>query len=103
MLNLKKHLDLLGLKVVDRITGFRGVVASVGFDLYGCVQAVVNPGTDKDGKIMDSIWFDVGRLQVTDGEPVMPRPDFDYESPEGKKALADGKKGPAERPRTMKP
>jgi len=51
MTNVKKHLSLLGLKVKDKVTGYTGVVASIGFDLYGCVQAIVNPGMDKDGKL----------------------------------------------------
>ena len=50
MINLHKHLDLLGMQVRDQVTGYSGVVTSVCFDLYGCIQAVVHPGTDKDGK-----------------------------------------------------
>ena len=103
MLNVKKHLDILGLRVEDRITGFKGVVASVGFDLYGCVQAVVNPGLDKDGKLGESTWFDIARLKVVGDEPVMPRPTFDFDSTEGKQAISAGLKGPAERPRIFKP
>jgi hypothetical protein len=34
-------LKLLGTKVRDVVTGFVGIVTSVSFDLYGCVQAVV--------------------------------------------------------------
>lgn len=105
MLNVQKHLALLGLRVEDRITGFKGVAVSVGFDLYGCVQAIVNPGMGPEGKLGESVWFDVARLKVMDPEPVMPVPDFtfDRESPEGKAAVAEGRKGPAERPRSMKP
>lgn len=80
------------MKVEDRVTGFKGVVASVSFDLYGCVQAIVNPGTDKDGKPKDSHWFDVNRLRVTSKSPVMERPNFDFG------AVAEGWKGPAEKP-----
>lgn len=63
-MNIKKHLELLGLKVEDKVTGFKGVVSSIGFDLYGCVQAIVNPGIGKDSKPADSHWFDVNRLKV---------------------------------------
>jgi hypothetical protein len=91
----RKHLDLLGMRVRDRVTGYTGVVASISFDLYGCVQAIVNPGLDKDGKPMDSGWFDVGRLEVADPTPVMDRPSFDW-TPE---AIASGRKGPAEKPK----
>ena len=92
--NLQKHLDLLGMRVVDRVTGARGVVASITFDLYGCIQAVVNPGLGKDGKPMESAWFDVQRLEVTSNKPVMPRPEFEWTP----KVVAAGWKGPAERP-----
>ena len=91
MIEFKKHLDLLGLRVEDRVTGFRGVVASVSFDLYGCIQAMINPGTDKDGKLRDQVWFDMNRLEILDKEPVMARPDFSYAP------VADAQKGPAEK------
>ncbi len=92
MVNIKHHLSFLGLKVKDRVTGYEGVVTSIGFDLYGCIQAIVNPGSDKDGKLQDSNWFDIGRLQILEETPVMDRPNFDYGD------VAEGKKGPAEKP-----
>lgn len=98
MVNLKKHLDLLGRRVEDRVTGFKGVVATVGFDLYGCIQAIVNPGIGKDGKLQESQWFDVNRLQVTSDEPVMARPEFEW-TPQ---VIAEAGKGPAERPAAYK-
>lgn len=94
MVDLKKHLDLLGMRVEDRITGFKGVVVSVGFDLYGCIQAIINPGVGADGKPQDAHWFDVNRLQITSDTPVMERPEFEW-TPQ---AIAEGRKGPAERP-----
>lgn len=99
MINLKTHIDLLGLRVRDRVTGLSGVVASVTFDLYGCIQAIVNPGMDKDGKLQETQWFDVNRLEVLDSQPVMNRPQFDW-SP---KAVSEGLKGPGERPSFRKP
>lgn len=98
MINLKEHLELLGRRVEDRVTGFSGVVASVTFDLYGCIQAIVNPGLGADGKLQETHWFDVSRLRVTEGNPVMSRPEFDW-SPE---AVAAGHKGPGERPAANK-
>ena len=91
-MNIKKHLDLLGMKVEDKVTGFKGVVASISFDLYGCVQAIVNPGVDATGKAMDQNWFDIARLKVTSDEPVMDRPNYDFG------LVAEGKKGAAEKP-----
>jgi hypothetical protein len=94
MVNLQKHLSLLGMRVEDRVTGFKGVVATVGFDLYGCIQAIVNPGADNEGKLRDSQWFDVNRLIVVSDEPVMPRPEFEW-TPQ---VIAEAGKGPGERP-----
>jgi hypothetical protein len=73
---MKEHLKLLGCKVCDTVTGFAGVVSSISFDLYGCVQAVVTPGIDKDGKFVDGRWFDTKRLIVVDPTPVMEVPKF---------------------------
>lgn len=98
MINLKKHLDFLGMRVEDRVTGFKGVVASVSFDLYGCIQAIVNPGANADGVLRDSQWFDVNRLKVIAETPVMNRPEFEW-TPQ---VISDGGKGPAERPAVCK-
>lgn len=97
MIPIQKHLDLLGKRVKDKVTGFKGVVASVSFDLYGCVQAIVNPGMGRDGKPLDSHWFDVGRLEVLSDKPVMDPPNYDF-GPQ-----AEGKQGPAEKPTYFKP
>lgn len=82
----------LGRLVADKVTGFKGVVSCVSFDLYGCVQALVTPLVGNDGKLGDSSWFDVSRLTVTPADPVMPLPDFDNGP------ISDGSKGPAEKP-----
>lgn len=94
MIELKKHFNLLGLRVKDRITGYHGVVTSIGFDLYGCIQAVVNPGVGADGKPQEAHWFDVNRLEVTDIVPIMIRPTYEW-SPE---SIATGGKGPESKP-----
>lgn len=93
-INITKHLNLLGYRVCDRVTGLEGVVTSISFDLYGCIQAILNPGLDKDGRPRDQIWFDVGRLAVTGTAPVMHQPAFDW-SPEN---ISSGLKGAAEKP-----
>jgi len=71
-----KGLELLGMKVKEVITGMVGVVTSISFDLYGCVQALLNPGLDKDGKPRELHWYDVNRLVVISKEPVMEVPKF---------------------------
>ncbi len=89
-MKINKHLDLLGRKATDRVTGFKGVITSVSFDLYGCVQAILHPRCNDKGRA-EPHWFDIARLIVT-GDPVMPRPDW------GIDPVAEGKKGPAEKP-----
>lgn len=97
-MNLNQHLNLLGLKAKDRVTGFTGVISSVTFDLYGCVQAIVNPGVGADGKPGESHWFDVSRLEVLDPAPVMSRPKYEW-TPE---VVSAGGKGAGERPSSNK-
>ena len=92
MSNVDKHLALLGLRATDAVTGFTGVVTSICFDLYGCIQAAINPGLGADGKPMDSHWYDVNRLTVNDPKPVMQLPDF-VAGPQ-----SEGKQGAAEKP-----
>ena len=91
-MEIKKHMAMLGLPVIDKVTGFKGVVSCVSFDLYGCVQAVITPKTGKDGEIKDGKWFDIARLKTLGTKPVMPIPDFDLGY------VAEGKKGPCEKP-----
>lgn len=71
---IKSAIDLLGLRATDKVTGFSGTVTSVGFDLFGCVQVIISPPVDKEGKIPEGRWFDTNRLQL--GERVMPVPNF---------------------------
>ncbi len=94
MSNVEKHINnLLGFKVKDKVTGFSGTVVSISFDLFGCIQAVVNPGLDKDNKITDSHYFDINRLDILSSEPVMKQPNFSYG------AQADGEQGAADKPK----
>lgn len=80
-----RGLDLLGQKVRDRVTGLEGVVTTISYDLYGCVQAIVTPKA-KEGETRSSAWFDTHRLVVLNEKRVMPLPDFGEV------------KGPAEKP-----
>ena len=88
---MNDYLELLGKKCKDRVTGFVGVVSSVCFDLYGCVQVILAPGMLADGKLGDGHCFDWKRIEILDSTPVMPRPS--YEKP-GKEI------GCAERPKS---
>jgi len=94
-MNVKKHLDLLGFNVKDKVTGMSGVVTSIGFDLYGCIQAIVNTGFNKDGEPR-SHWFDIARLEKLSNKRVMDLPDYDFG------IIAEGRKGAAEKPMAYK-
>ena len=78
MLNIEEGLKPLGEEAVDKVTGFKGVITSVSFDLYGCIQLLVNPGLDKEGKMGESRWMDFDRMEITSNCPVMAVPQFDY-------------------------
>ena len=95
-INVMKHLNLLGLGVRDKVTGFQGICTSVCFDLYDCIQALVNPGLNKEGAVQESIWFDVKRLYSITSNPVMYPPNFEFG------AIAEGKHGAAEKPSTQR-
>jgi hypothetical protein len=75
MKNIAKHLSILGHLVTDKVIKFSGVATSVSFDLYGCIQVLVHPGIDNEGKLRDPLWFDIARLEIT-GDRVMPAPNF---------------------------
>lgn len=97
---MQQYLGILGHRVVDRVTGFKGVAVSVAFDLYGCIQVIVNPGLQSDGKLGDSNWFDFNRLMVEREPAVMLAPDYGYTmSPQG---MAESAHGCADRPKTMR-
>ena len=89
-MEIKKHLDLLGLKVKDKVTGFCGVIDSISFDLYGCVQASVRPPINEKEELPDGRWFDVNRLSIKSKKPVMNIPNFTYgPQAEGKQGACD--------------
>lgn len=88
---IKKHVNLLGKKGRDRITGTEGIITSVSFDLYGCVQAII---TTQDESKESNYWRDVCRIEITDPDRALPLPSFDP-TPE---QIASGGKGPAMKP-----
>ena len=60
---------LLGSTVVDRVTGFSGIVTGYVTYLSGCNQALVVPKMGRDGKKPDGEWFDEQRLIVDTKRP----------------------------------
>jgi hypothetical protein len=90
MEQVKKHIGILGMKAKDRVTGYKGVVTSVSFDLYGCIQAVITP-EQNGAEYQSGCWFDVRRLDIGK-KRVMDVPDYTSGY------IAEGRKGPAEKP-----
>lgn len=79
MESVKKHLKLRGSKVKDNVTGVEGIVDFVSFDLYGCIQARINPGLDKDKNQRGCDWLDVSRLTIINKRAVLPVDTSDIE------------------------
>lgn len=74
--NIIPYLDAIGYEAIDNVTKFRGVITSVSFDLYGCIQFLLTPPVTKDGKMEESEWCGVNGVYVFDGRPrvVTPQP-----------------------------
>jgi len=86
-------MSLLGMKVTDKVTGFKGVVTAISFDLFGCIQAIVTPAVSEGSKQEDSRWYDVSRLKVESKKVVMEIPNYEYGY------VAEGKMGSMDKPR----
>jgi len=103
-MQVRKNISLLGFKAQDKVTKFTGVVTSISFDLYGCIQAVVSPPVDKDGKDQEGRWFDIARLEILEEKRVMDCPKFSNEISDIKNdsvldtPFSNYLKGPAEKP-----
>ena len=59
--------------VEDIITGFKGRVIARSEWLNGCMQYVVKPPIDKDGKRLDGEWIDEDQLRLVDSTNPMVR------------------------------
>lgn len=85
------HINNLGRKATDKVTGITGVISSVSFDLYGCIQYLVTPQAKEGREQGESYWLDVVRLDVHDYR-VMDTPNYDQGY------VAEGNKGFADKP-----
>ena len=74
-----KGMELLGLKVEDRVTKATGIVTSISYDLYGCIQAVISPYADAENREHINGWYDIKRLKILDDAPVLSPPNWDVE------------------------
>ena len=98
-MRLEKYVSMLGYKCRDKISGVEGIITHIGFDLYGCIQAIVHPGKNKEGQIQETIWLDVMRIEIISKDPVMPQPEFELSV--AIEAI-HGLRGPSEKPRMKK-
>ena len=88
----EKHLSCLGYKAKDKVTGFSGVVDSVCFDLYGCIQVSLKPPVNAKGEVLNGYWFDINRIKILSKSPVVKAPNFKA------RYQAEGKQGAADKP-----
>lgn len=61
----------LGLKVRDSVSGFKGI--SLGRVVYinGCARICISPKHDKDGKLIQSSWFDEEQIEIIEDKPAV--------------------------------
>lgn len=70
----------LGVKCMDKVSGFIGVAVASHTYLNGCNRITVQPVIDKDGKLPDSQTFDEPQLEEI--ETVVPEGDRSTGGPE---------------------
>jgi hypothetical protein len=59
---------VLGSTVSDRITHFQGVATGICKYISGCTQVLLAPSCGDDGKLPESQWFDIQRLERVGNE-----------------------------------
>lgn len=60
----------LGDKVRDMITGFTGIAVGRTDWLYGCARIGVEPTELRDGKTVETHWFDEQRVELIEAKPI---------------------------------
>ena len=65
---MKQHFGKIGR---DAITGFTGRITGRTEYISGCVQILLSPPADKDGKLVDANWFDEQRIEVQEGSQIV--------------------------------
>jgi hypothetical protein len=84
----------LGDKARDRITGFTGIVTGYAKHLTGCDTVGLKPQELKDGKTIDSNWFDISQIEVLERSVIKLNQDIEFEDeqvepPPAKKRVRD--------------
>ena len=62
----------LGKKACDKITGFSGIITARVEFLTGCNRYCIQPTDLKDGKPIDSIYFDEAQIEII-GNGIIPQ------------------------------
>jgi len=58
-----------GFEAHDVVTGFKGIITGRADYITGCHQYLLSPQECKDGKPVESQWFDEDRITVHTYEP----------------------------------
>ena len=61
----------LGIEAKDTVTGFKGTVTGRCSYLTGCDQILISPPVDKEGKHVESRWYDVNRVVGLTEKPIV--------------------------------
>lgn len=56
----------LGNKARCIVTGFEGIVTGDCLYLNGCRQLCLKPKMNKEGKLEEGIWVDIGQIEYVD-------------------------------------
>lgn len=91
-MNIEKHIDVLGKRIKEKVTGVEGVAVSISFDLYGCIQILLVRKDESGESLTTGQWIDLNRAKIIDSDRVMDIPDF------GKIEAIKDSKGPAIKP-----
>ena len=57
-----------GDEVVEKITGFKGVITGTCFYLTGCNQYLITARAENEGKEPIALWYDEGRIELVKKE-----------------------------------
>lgn len=86
----------MGDEVRDTLSGYQGIAAGITRFLTGCDQILINPvGMDKEGKLRESHYFDVERVEVVKEQKVA---ESNYREPVGRVTFGSKPPGADEAP-----
>lgn len=93
-------IDMLGFRIIDKITGMTGVVATAMFEIDGSMNVIIDPGVNAEGKLDGRYAFNIVRLEVMDEPRRVKAIDFDRTAaaipPEAEEAKPEVATRPAE-------